>query len=361
MIPIYKPYMPENLITGINEILYSGQLGFGKYGKQFESQLQSFIGCKYLLSVNSYNTAMQIVLTTLGLNSGDEIIASPVSCLASNQPFAIKGLKVVWADIDPKTGTLCPDDVKSKISKNTKAIFHNHFCGYIGDIDGINSIGKEFGIPVIDDAIEAFGSEYKGNKLGNVGSDLTVFSFQTVRLPNTIDGGAIVFKDQKLYEKAKLIRDYGIDRSIFRTPDGEINPECDIKLPGYGGLMSELNSYIGIKQMEDIGVLLTLQRNNAKVWINEVMKEENIIMLSPNSNVIPNYWVFGILCKNKKEAIYNFKEKGFYATGVHINNNVYSVFNNKTNLKGVNEFVDNFVAIPCGWWLEENDINSIKW
>jgi len=351
MIPIYKPYMPENLITGINEILYSGQLGFGKYGKQFEGQLQSFIGCKYLLSVNSYNTAMQIVLTTLGLNSGDEIIASPVSCLASNQPFAVKGLKVVWADIDPKTGTMCPVDVKSKISKNTKAIFHNHFCGYIGDIDAINSIGKEFGIPVIDDGIEAFGSEYKGKKLGNVGTDISVFSFQTVRLPNTIDGGAIVFKDQKLYEKAKLIRDYGIDRSIFRTPDGEINPECDIKLPGYGGLMSELNSYIGTKQMEDIEGLLTMQRNNAKVWINKINKVENCIPLSINSNVNPNYWVFGLMCKNKKEAIYNFKEKGFYASGVHMNNNRYSVFKDNKELKGVNEFMNHFVAIPCGWWL----------
>lgn len=352
MIPIYKPYMPENLIIGINEILYSGQLGFGKYGKQFESKLQSFIGCEFILSVSSFNTAMQIVLNTLGLNYADEIIASPVSCLASNQPFAIKGLKVVWADIDPKTGTLCPEDVKSKISKNTKAIFHNHFCGYVGDVDAINSIGKEFGIPVIDDGIEAFGSEYKGKKLGNVDSDLTIFSFQTVRLPNTIDGGAIVFKDKELYEKAKLIRDYGIDRAIFRTSDGEINPECDIKLSGYAGLMSELNSYIGTKQMEDIDSLLSAQRNNAKVWIKEVMKVEGITMLRPNSNVNPNYWVFGLLCEHKKDAINTFREKGFYATGVHINNNVYSVFNNKVNLNGVNEFMNHFVAIPSGWWVK---------
>jgi perosamine synthetase len=351
MIPIYKPYMPEHLIAGINEILYSGQLGFGKYGRQFETQLQNFIGCDFILSVSSYNIAMQIVLSTLGLQFGDKVIASPVSCLASNQPFAVKGLNVVWSDVNPETGTMCPDDVKSKITKDTKAIFHNHFCGYLGDIDEINAIGKSFGIPVIDDGIEAFGSQYKGNRLGNVGTDITVFSFQTVRLPNTIDGGAIVFKDKALYEKALLIRDYGIDRSVFRDIEGEISPKCDIKEEGFGGLMSELNSFIGAKQMENIENLLLIQKNNAVVWDEKFVNNSSIVPLKLKPNTLPNYWVYGTMCRNKREVIKDFKASGFYASGVHINNNIYSVFNNKISLEGVNEFMNHFVAIPCGWWF----------
>lgn len=357
MIPIYKPYMPQNIGVEINEILYSGQLGFGKYGREFENKLQSFIGAEYVLSVSSYNIAMLIVLSTLGLREGDEVIASPVSCLASNQSFAVKGLRVVWVDVNPATGAMCPDDVKSKITKNTKAIFHNHFCGYLGYIDEINAIGKSFGIPVIDDGIEAFGSQYKGNKLGNVGTAITVFSFQTVRLPNTIDGGAIVFKDRNLYEKALLIRDYGIDRTMFRSPNGEINPDCDIKLEGYAGLMSELNSYIGTKQMDDIESLLTVQKKNAVIWNKKLANSDSIDSFNITSGSIPNYWVYGTLCKNKIQAIEDFKESGFYATGVHINNNIYSVFNNKVSLKGVNEFMNHFVAIPCGWWF--NDIEKV--
>lgn len=351
MIPIYKPYMPENLMPELNEILYSGQLSFGKYGKQFESQLKEFIGCEYILTINSYNTAMQVVLSTLGLQFGDEVIASPVSCLASNQPFATKGLKVIWADINPATGTLCPKDVEAKITDNTKAIFHNHFCGYVGEIDAINALGKKYGIPIIDDGIEAFGSQYKGNKLGNVGTDVTVFSFQTVRLPNTIEGGAIVFKDKAMYDKAILIRDYGIDRSRFRTTDGEINPECDIQLEGYGGLMSELNSFIGTKQMLVIEQLLKKQQQNALNWQNELLNNSEIQQLSINKLSKPNYWVFGTLSNNKQQTINYYKSKGYYATGVHINNNIYSVFNNKINLVGVNNFKQQFVAIPCGWWM----------
>lgn len=351
MISIYKPYMPEEIATEITKILYSGQLGFGKYGIQFENQLREFIGCEYLLTISSYNQAMQIVLSTLNLKFGDEIIASPVSCLASNQPFAVRGLKIIWADVDPETGAMSPEDVKSKITSKTKAIFHNHFCGYLGEIEAINNIGKEFEIPVIDDAIEAFGSKFKDKKVGNLGTDCTVFSFQTVRLPNTIDGGAITFKDKKLFEKAKLIRDYGIERSHFRTSTGEINPECDIKLEGFGGLMSEVNSFIGVKQMENIDGLLQIQAANALVWNKKFANNEAISILNTTENSTPNFWVYGTLCKNKEEAIRKFKEDGFYATGVHINNNIYSVFDNKISLKGVNEFMKHYVAIPCGWWF----------
>ena len=352
MIPIYKPYMPENVISELNEILHSGQLSFGKYGKQFESQLKEFISCEFVLTINSYNTAMQVVISTLGLQAGDEVIASPVSCLASNQPFATKGLKVIWADINPAKGTLYPEDVEAKITGNTKAIFHNHFCGYVGEIDAINALGKKYAIPIIDDGIEAFGSEHKGNKLGNVGTDITVFSFQTVRLPNTIEGGAIVFKDKALYDKALLIRDYGIDRTNFRTADGEINPNCDIQLEGYGGLMSEVNSFIGTKQMLEIESLLNIQAKNALKWQNELQNNTDIKSLQINNNTNPNYWIFGTLSENSKETIAYFKSKGYYATGVHINNNIYSVFNNKNELEGVNKFKKQFAAIPCGWWVD---------
>lgn len=356
MIPIFKPYMPEDLTEGIEKILYSGKLAFGENGRNFEEKLSKYVGTKKLLTVSSYNHALLIVLSTLGLKEGDEVIASPVSCLASNQPFAVKGVKVVWADIDPLSGALLVEDVRSRITSNTKAIFHNHYCGYLGHVNEMNALGKEYGIPVIDDCIEAFGSELNEKKTGNLGTDITVFSFQTVRLPNTIDGGAIVFKDRKMYEKAKKIRDYGIERSLFRDKLNEINPKCDITLEGYGALMGEVNSFIGIKQMYNIESLIEKQRINAESWRTEIIEVEGIKPLNVSSNSLPNNWVYGVLAENKTKLIKDFRDKGFYATGVHINNNIYSVFNNKIALKGVSEFMNNFVALPCGWWIDFNNI-----
>lgn len=351
MVSIYKPFMPENITEGINEILYSGQLAYGKYGREFEKTLSQFIGNPDVLTAATYNQALLMVLSILDLKPGDEIIASPVSCLASNQPFAVKNLSVKWIDVDPETSAMDVSQLRSLITKDTKAIFNNLFCGYAGELDEVYKIGKEFGIPVVDDCIEAFGTEYKGKKTGNTGADMTVFSFQTVRLPNTIDGGAIAFNNKAFFEKAKLVRDYGIERANFRLQNGEINPNCDISIEGYGATMSEINSYIGVKQMEEIEVLFAKQKANAKKWNSFFEDHADAKTLKINKNVNPNYWVYGVLAENKTEFLQQMKDKGFYATGVHINNNIYSVFQNDKDLPGVNEFMKKYVAIPSGWWV----------
>ena len=346
MIPLFKPYMPESL-SELDNILHSGALSYGKWGKKFECSLCEFIGNDYLLTTNSYASAIQLALTVLGLSFGDEVITSPMSCLASNQPLLTFGLKIVWADIDPKTGTLSPDSVKEKITSKTKLIFHNHFCGYVGYVDEINSIGKQFGIPVIDDCVEAFGAKYKGKYMGNLGTDFTIFSFQTIRLPNTIDGGAISFKDKKKYDKAFLMRDFGIDRTAFRDINGEISPECDISMKGYGMTMSEISSYIGYSQMDDIPLLLMKQYNNACHWKKELPAVDTLW----RKNTQPNNWIFGLLSENKIEDMLSFRNKAYYSSGVHLPNNYYTVFGERVFLPGVERFYSRFLALPSGWWF----------
>ncbi|RYX87937.1 aminotransferase class V-fold PLP-dependent enzyme [bacterium] len=359
MIPIFKPYMP-NQLDELSNILNSGALAYGHWGKSFEAKLGEFIGVDEVITTNSYNSAMLVLISTLGLQCGDEILASPMSCLASNQPFLTKGLKVKWVDIDPLTGTIDPQSLSENINKKSKAIFHNHYCGIPGHIDEINQIAKENGVFVVDDCIEAFGSEYKGRVIGNTGADATIFSFQTVRLPNTIDGGALVFKDPIHLEKAKQIRDYGIDRTNFRDKNKEISITCDIKLEGYGALMSELNSYIGYKQMENLEELLTIQRRNAELWRNYLQQyHSSINLLGYRENIYPNFWVFGILTQQKLTMLEYFRNLGYYASGIHVNNNIYSAFGAQTNLKGVNSFYKQHLALPSGWWIDENQLKNV--
>ena len=116
MIQIYKPFMPENISDGINEILYSGQLAYGKYGREFENTLSEYVGNSNVLTTATYNQALLMVLSALDLKPGDEIIASPVSCLASNQPFAVKGLKIIWTDINPHSGMVDVESIKNQIT-----------------------------------------------------------------------------------------------------------------------------------------------------------------------------------------------------------------------------------------------------
>ena len=350
MIPLFKPYMPEKL-PKLDYILHSGALAYGKWGHEFEKRLGEYIYNSQILATNSFNAAYQLAITTLGLQPKDEVIGSPMTCLASNQPFATQHVKVIWADIEPATGMIDVGDVRKKITPRTKAILVNHFCGYVGYVDEVLALAKEYGLYVIEDAIEGFGAEYKGKKVGNLSADVTVYSFQTVRLPNTIDGGAVSFKDKALYDKAVLVRDYGIDRPRFRDDMKEISPLCDIALPGYGATPSEINSYVGCIQMEVIDELLEKQQQQARKW-DVLLDEKEVKPVSVVAGTKPNYWVYGVLAENKRAFMEEWRLKGYYVSGVHLPNTYYSVFGKQPELRGVLEFYSKYVALPCGWWLE---------
>lgn len=353
MIPLYKPFMP--VMTQLEEILHSGHLSYGKYGRAFEEVLQTYFDTDKLITTNTFGMAIMIALTTLGLKPGDKAIVSPMACLASTQPLLALGIKVLWADVDPKTGTLEPESVRMLIKENPKVIIHNHFCGYLGHIDEINAIGRDFGIPTIDDGIEAFGSEYKGRKLGNTGSDVTMFSFGPVRFPNTLDGGLVIFKDEYFFQRSTIVRDSGIDRNRFRDKFSEIDPSCDIDIVGHSATPMEIGSYIGIQQMKHADEILGKQRTNAQQWEKVLLNHADICPIKSNHSS-PNYWVYGVLVPDKREYLKMFREKGFYASGVHINNNTYSVFGDQKELPGVKKFYNSFLALPSGWWVNSEQI-----
>ncbi len=357
IVPLYQPFIPN--LPEIDVILHSGKLAFGEYGREFEGALNSFFSTQNALVTNTFNTAISVALAAFDIVPGDEVIASPMACLASTQPYHSSGLRVVWADIDRQSGTLDPDAVKKRITKRTKAIIHNHFCGYPGYIDEINALGKEYGIAVFDDGIECFGSEYKGKKIGSCGTDATLFSFNPVRIPTTVDGGALLLSDRKVLEKAVLIRDCGIDRKRFRDEMGEINEECDISLTGFSATMSDVNAYIGCRQMADVSDIIGKHRANAAVW-DKLLEEDRSIVPLTTDNRLPNYWVYGTLTENKRQTIERFRKAGIYASGVHINNNRYSVFGKAEPLPGVEYFYNRFVALPCGWWTNEEEL-KLRW
>ncbi|WP_321317232.1 aminotransferase class V-fold PLP-dependent enzyme [Labilibaculum sp.] len=344
--------MPDNISEGVNEILNSGQLAYGVHTRQFEDKLRSFVGNPSLLTVSG--NSVFFALKLIGIQEGDEVIASPMACLATNQPVAYAGAKIVWADIDPLTASLDPEDVKMKITPKTKAIIHYHWSGYPGYIDEINAIAKEKGIYVIEDASESFGAEYKGKILGNTNTDIVCYSFTPVRLPNAIDGGGLAFNDKALFDMACLMRDYGIDRSKFRDDLGEISDLCDISTAGDACAMNNLSGYIGSQQMDYIANLYVKQRQNAINWMDYFSDNGDISVLNLRGEINPSYWSYTILSDKRDDLLNDFRQKGYYASKMHLRNDLYSVF--KTGIQnfiGLNEFSGKQLNLPCGWWIDD--------
>lgn len=355
MIPLFKPYMSD--LPELNSLLISGQLAYGEYSRKFEKKLGDYFSVQYVLAISDYSFAVWTVLSAMGITRGDEVIMSPIGCLVSTQPYLCYGLKIVWADIDPNTGTLNPESVLKKVTSKTKCIVHNHFCGYPGYIDEINTIAKNNGLFIIDDGIECFGSEYGQIRIGALGSDATIFSFGPARLPNTINGAGLIINSETLYKKATIIADNGIDRSKFRDKYGEISLDCDISQSGYNAKLSNINAYVGLQQLYDIPDLIRKQRDNAVAW-KKIMDRMNCKALE-TYNGMPNYWVYGFLSDNKIQDMLYFRNLGMYASGVHVDNSKYSAFPYGEGLNGTKEFTNKFLAVPCGWWVDINDILKI--
>ncbi len=346
MIPLFQPFIPENIQSEINTTLYSGQLAFGKEGNAFEQLLNQWLETQNALVVSSYDSALSLLLDIYGLGADDEVVLSPLCCLRSSQPLARFGAKVVWVDIDPMTGTMSPESLIKKITSKTKLIMNYHHLGYVGYSSDIYAIGKRYGIPVIDDCLDGIGGIDHGKKAGTT-CDASVFSFDAVRLPNTIEGGGIWLSDDRLVELAKLKRDLGIDRSLYRDERKEARIDCDIAITGYACKLNEVNSLLGKKQMPILNQLLNTRKKNADFWINFLSENQKGTPLKIVNGTVPNYWVFGLLVKNKIESIDHFRQLGYWASGVHVPNSYYSLFGKEPILPGVQDFYNHFIALPC--------------
>lgn len=355
MIPLFKPYMPESMFDdgSFTTLLQSGQLVNGKYTKLFTEALMQYIGNKNIVLCSSFFEAQSIVISVLNLKPEDEVIVSPLACLRSTVAYKLYGINIVWADVDPMTGTLDPSSVERAITKRTRAIIHNQHLGYTGYIDEINAIGKKYGVAVIDDCLDGIGGRYKGNAVGNCGTDITIASFDPVRLPNTITGACIITKDTELSERCRSAADLYIDRKRFRGESGQINPDCDITEAGVSSPFSEVNAFIGLHQMADLEILLTKRIKNADRWDRFFAQNKQLNCLPiKHENMAPNYWVYGFITDKKGEVLSYFQNKDFEVSGIHFPNHRYSVFNNKPLLSGVEKFYQTFLAVPCGWWVE---------
>lgn len=351
---LYKPYVGRNIDNDeVIKIIRGGGLFSGHYMALFEKRLQKIIGNELTVVWNSYDTAFDSVLRQLDLGPNDEIILSPNACLASLMPFVRNSCKIVWCDINPNTGCFDITQLKLKISRNTKAIVVYHWSGVITeDFFEILSVARSNDICLIEDAIESFGSESKGLKSGNLGSDFTIFSFKSVRYPNTIDGAAISVNSEKNYNELILRRDYGVNREFYRDEYGEINSNCDVSIIGYGGVLNELNSYLGFISLEDYESIIESQRRNASIWCSKLHLMGINYEELDYGNSLPNFWTLPLLIDNSNEVLKMFRSKGFYVSKPHIKCDHYGVFEkNSEVLPGAESFNSRILSFPTGWWI----------
>ena len=354
MIPLVKPFIPskEILMPRLEQVLYSGYIAEGEATAEFEKKLSELIGNPYCLTLNSGTAALHIALKLIGVNEGDEVISTALTAEPTNTTIALTGAKVVFADVDINTGLIAPESIESNISAKTKAIMVVHYAGMVCDMNRINALSEKYDIPVIEDAAHAFMSKYKGEYIGN-NSPYTCFSFQAIKHLTTVDGGLLCLKNEEEYLRAKKMRWFGLDKKVPRLL-------ADITEAGFKYHMNNVNATIGLVQLEQLEENVLRYIENGKYFDNHLKKIPGVTLIPYYEDTEPSYWLYTLKVKNREVFIKLLGDNGIAASPLHLRNDRHSVFSAKEgNTPNLDIFYEEFVHIPCGWWLTEEDKEKI--
>ena len=254
-LPFTRPSIDEDTIAGVAEVLRSGWITSGPRVKEFEAELSRFCGGRPVRCLNSGTAALEIGLRLAGVAPGDEVVTTPLSWVSTSSVALEVGARPVFVDVDPATRNIDLGRVESAITKKTKAILPVYLAGLPVDLDRLYAIAGRHGLRVIEDACQAFGSSWKGVRVGARG-DLVAFSFHANKNITSAEGGAIVLPgeaDVALTEKLRLM---GVTRF---GDDG-----MDVDVVGGKFNLTDVAARIGLGQMKRLAEFTDRRRALAR-------------------------------------------------------------------------------------------------
>ncbi len=281
-IPVAGPSITQREIDYVSDAVATcWHSEANKYNAKFEQAFAEYIGVKYAVTLPSCTSAIHLSLAAMHIGPEDEVIVPDITWIASAAPISYVGAKVVFADIDPDTWCLSPESFESCITEKTRAVIPVNLYGNMPKMDAILEIANRYNLSVIEDAAEAFGSEFNGCRAGSFG-DTGVFSFHGSKTMTTGEGGMLVTDRDDLYERVSILRDHGRrpgDVSFF-------NSEVGFKYK-----MSSMQAAVGLAQVERAEELVARKRQIYS-WYQEELGEIEQIQLNPEPpNVRNSFWM----------------------------------------------------------------------
>ncbi|MDD5339650.1 MAG: UDP-4-amino-4,6-dideoxy-N-acetyl-beta-L-altrosamine transaminase [Candidatus ainarchaeum sp.] len=250
-LPYGRQFIDDDDINAVIATLKSDWLTTGPKVDEFEKAICDYTGAKYAVAVNSGTSALDIAVAAFGLPAGSEIITTPFSFAASANCIAYNGCRPVFADIDPKTYNIDPEQVRKKITKKTKAIIYVDYAGQPCDIKALQEIAEEKNLFLIEDAAHALGAKYNGKKIGTF-AHMTEFSFHPVKHITTGEGGAITTDDGALADKLRMLRNHGLDKSARERFGPDAGYAYDMRMLGRNYRITDMQCALGISQMKKL-------------------------------------------------------------------------------------------------------------
>lgn len=342
----------KDIDRSIAKTLNSGWFILGQEVKKFEKEFAKYCGTKYAIGVGNGLEALQIALMSLNIGPGDEVITAPNSAMATSLAISAVGAKPVFVDINPNSYNIDPVKIEKKITKKTKAILLVHLFGQSAQMDAINKIAKKHNLKVVEDVCQAHGAKYKSKRTGSLG-DVGCFSFYPSKnLGAYGDGGMIITSDQKVFQQARKLRDYGQkERNIFLEK-------------GLNSRLDEIQAAILRVKLKHLDKWNKKRRTLAKLY-DKYLANCDIIIPRQSKNCFHIYHLYVIQTKNRDKLQKYLARQGIQAV-IHYPKPIYlqKAYKDLKLKKGTcpvaEKLSQEILSLPIYPELTENQVKKIS-
>lgn len=360
MLPVSRPSMGQEELEEVKKVFDSGWLGLGSTVFEFENVLKEYLGAKNVIAVNTGTTALHIALDAFGVGVGDEVIVPSLTFCASIQAITALRAIPVFCEVYPNSLNIDIEDVKNRITPKTKAIMPVHYCGNACDMDALLAIGKEKNIIIVEDAAHAFGSLYKGRKIGSFG-DVTCFSFDPIKNITCGEGGGVVLENDEIAEEIRRKRILGIDKDTWHRYRNERSWFYEVTTQGYRYHMSNINAAIGVAQFKKIDLFIQRKKEIVQRYNDAFVNIAGIKVLSWNmKETAPFTYIIRVLNNKREDLIEVLKEKGV-GTGIHyIPNHLQPFFKHfATSLPVTEQLGEEILTLPLYYDMTDVQVSTV--
>jgi dTDP-4-amino-4,6-dideoxygalactose transaminase len=353
-IPLMRPYVSQRSKELSQEVLSDRWIGCGDWTMEFEDRVAEKLLVPNFFATSSGTVALQIAYEMAHILPDDEIITTPLTCLATHVPLIKLGARLVWADIKPN-GTVDVQDISRKITKNTKAIVIVDYAGTPCDLDEINRVAALYDCIVIEDAAQAFATTYKGRPLG-AHCDFVCFSFQATKIITTVDGGGFVVRDGSRYDEARRMRWLGIDRH------NRIVGDQNVRVPGLRAEMNNVSAVIGIGNLTKLGDLLAHRRWLKRFYASKLATVSGVTLLDLDGEGESNSWAFSIWAADRDNLARKLRTYGIEAGQLHHRTDKVDLIrasSTPADLPVMDQWEKSALCLPIGYWVSADDAERI--
>ena len=361
MIPVSRPCTGPEELAAIGEVLQTGWLGLGATTFAFEEAIKQYIGCKHAIAVNTGTSALHLALDGFGIGPGDEVIVPSITFAACVQVITATGATPVFCESGEADLLIDLDDVEGKITPCTKAVMPVHYCGNPCKMDTLLALAEEHHFWVIEDAAHAFGSTYKGRKVGSFGH-ATCFSFDPIKNITCGEGGAVVVQDDAVAEKLRRKRILGIDKDTWHRYKIGRSWFYEVTTQGYRYHMPNFCAGIGLVQIKKVDEFIRWRREICRRYDAAFAALRTIRPLIVNyDEAAPHIYIVRIMNDLRDEFMDFLKHRGV-GTGIHyIANHIQPFFKKyvRTPLPKATQLWKQIVTLPLYYDMTESDIRTV--